>query len=272
MAMTKIKGMDVSHHNGTIDWEKAKADGIKFVMIKATEGVGYKFVDYFRQNAPLALGNGIDVGAYHYGTFSSVPEAIAQARYFESVIKDYKLTYPVALDLEENKAGASKKQLTDAAIAFVEYLENKGYFVLLYTGDNFLDTQLEEERLKNYAWWIARYGAEPKNDEHIWQYSSTSHVNGVIGNTDVNWAYRDFASEIANKNKPVATQKVAKSGQVGVVTATMHTVIRKGPNAVYDIVRSIEKGEAYKCYGQQDGWYNIGAGWVYSKCSTFKSK
>jgi hypothetical protein len=138
-----------------------------------------------------------------------------------------------------------------------------------------LDTQLDESRLKNYAWWIARYGAEPKNEEHIWQYSSTSQVNGVIGSTDVNWSYRDFAAEIVAKNKPAP--KVSSNGQIGVVTATMHTVVREGPNPAYSVVQkdrkglTIEKGEAYKCYGQQDGWYNIGAGWVYSKCSTFKS-
>jgi lysozyme len=260
----------VSHHQGTIDWPKVKADGVQFAMIKATQGVGYKFVDYFRQNAPLALGNGIDVGAYHYATFSTVPEALAQARYFESVIKDYKLTYPIALDLEENEAKVSKKQLTDAAIAFIEYLENKGYFVMLYTGDNFLDTQLDESRLKNYAWWIARYGAEPKNAEHVWQYSSTSHINGVIGSTDVNWAYRDFAAELRAKNAP----KNPKG--IGVLRMTGDCVVRKGPNAAYAIVQFegkdliLKTGGTYKTHGYENGWYNVGAGWVHEDYVSFR--
>jgi lysozyme len=257
----KIKGIDVSHHQGTIDWPKVKADGVKFVMIKATQGVGYNQVDYFRKSAPLALGNGIDVGAYHYGTFSTVPEALSQAKYFESVIKDYKLTYPIALDLEENEKKVSKKQLTDAAIAFIEYLENKGYFVMLYTGDSFLDTQLDETRLKNYAWWIARYGSEPKNDEHMWQYTSTGRVNGIVGDVDLNWSYRDFAAEIRAKNAPKG---------VGVVKITVNTVVRKGPNAAYDIVGPLKAGGAYKTYGYKDRWYNVGSGWVYEECVTFK--
>ncbi|NRD78954.1 hypothetical protein HPT25_16440 [Bacillus sp. BRMEA1] len=260
----QIKGIDVYWENGEIDWAKVKADGVKFVFIKATQGTDYSHVDYFRKNVPLAFGNGIDVGAFHFATFSTVQEALAQAKYFDSVIKDYKLTYPVALDLEENNSNVSKKQLTDAAIAFLEYLENKGYFVMLYTYDNFLDEQLEKERLTNYAQWIAHYQGQLKNHADIWQYTDTGKVDGISGNVDMNWSYRDFAAEIAEKNKPSA------GGQIGVVTATAHTVVRKGPNPAYAIVETIEKGHAYKAYGIKDGWYNVGAGWVSGKYVTFK--
>jgi lysozyme len=266
----KIKGIDVSHHNDVKDWAKVKADDVKFAMIKATQGVGYKYVDYFRKQAPLALGNGIDIGAYHYATFSTVPEALAQARYFESVIKDYKLTYPVVCDLEENEAKVSRKQLTDALITFLEYLENKGYFAMWYTGDNFLDTQLEEERLKPYAGWVARYGSEPKNHADIWQYTSTGRVNGIIGDVDLNWSYRDFAAEIRAKNAP----KVPKG--IGVLRMTGDCVVRTGPNAAYAVVQFqgkgliLKKGGSYKTHGYQNGWYNVGAGWVHEDYVEFR--
>jgi N-acetylmuramoyl-L-alanine amidase CwlA len=56
----------------------------------------------------------------------------------------------------------------------------------------------------------------------------------------------------------------------GVVKVNVHTVVRKGPNAAYDIVKTVEKGQAYKSYGFENGWYNVGAGWVYGECVTFK--
>ncbi len=202
-----IKGIDVSHYQGSIDWSKVKAAGVEFAFIKATQGTAYSKVDYFRNNAPVALGSGLEVGAYHYGTFSTVPEAITEARYFLSVVKDFKLTYPLVLDLEENKQGVNKQQLTDAAIAFLEVLENSGYFAMLYTGKNFLETQLDESRLKSYALWIARYNKELGRNADIWQFTSSGKVPGISGNVDMNISYRDFAAEIRGMHKSVAVTK-----------------------------------------------------------------
>lgn len=207
--MTQIKGIDVSHWQGAIDWAKVKTDGVIFAFIKATQGTSYSKEDYFRNNAPRALGSGIHVGAYHYGVFSTVQEAKAEAAYFLSVIKDFKLTYPVVLDLEENKKGASKDQLTDAAIVFLEALENAGYFAMLYTGKSFLETQLDEARLKPYALWVARYNSFLGRSADIWQFTSSGSVNGISGNVDVNWSYRDFAAEIEAMNKPEPLSVVA---------------------------------------------------------------
>jgi lysozyme len=210
--MTQIKGIDVSHWQGTIDWEKVSADGVKFAFIKATQGTAYSKVDYFRNNASKSLGFGIHLGAYHYATFSNVPEAKAEAAYFLSVIKDYKITYPLALDLEENKKGSSKATLTDAAVAFLEAIEVAGYFSMLYTSKNFIDTQLEESRLVHYGLWIARYGPELGRNADIWQYTNEGRVNGIRGNVDMNWSYRDFAAEIEGKKIPsLAAQPITST-------------------------------------------------------------
>jgi lysozyme len=203
-----IKGIDVSWHNGSVDWAKVKAAGVNFVFIKATQGTGYAQVDYFRNNAPKAAGFGLNVGAYHYGTFSNIPEALAEAKYFLSVVKDYKLTYPLVLDLEENKKSVSKKQLTDAAIAFMEMIKHAGYQTMLYTNKSFLDNVLDESLLK-YPLWISRYYKELGCKADIWQYSDQGQVNGISGNVDVNWAYRDFAP------KPVVKPAVKKPDYPG---------------------------------------------------------
>jgi lysozyme len=191
--MTQIKGIDVSWHNGAIDWAKVKADGVNFVFIKATQGTGYSKVDYFRNNAPKAAGFGLNVGAYHYATFSNVPEALSEVKYFLSVVKDYKLTYPLVLDLEENKKNASKKQLTDAAVAFMDMLKHAGYQTLLYTNKSFLDNVLDESRI-TYPLWISRYYKELGITADIWQYSCEGKVNGISGNVDMNWALSGFCA------------------------------------------------------------------------------
>lgn len=261
-----IKGIDVSRHQGTIDWAKVKADGIDFAFIKATQGVGYKYTDYFTNNAPLALGNGINVGAYHYGTFSTVPEAITEARYFVGVIQPFKLTYPLVLDLEENKQNVSKAQLTDAAIAFLEYLENSGYFAMIYSGKNFLETQLDDSRLTPYAHWIARYGAELGRNTDIWQYASDSHVNGINGNVDMNWSYRDFAAEITGINQPKSqpSQQTVEPKPMGTVTVvTDHLNLRQGPDTNSPVIRQLNTGEQYVYWAVQNGWYNLGNSWAY---------
>jgi lysozyme len=254
-----IKGIDVSHHNGSIDWAKVKADGVKFTFIKATQGVGYSKVDYFRNHAPKALGNGIHVGAYHYATFSNIPEALSEAKYFYSVIKDYKLTYPLVLDLEENKDNASRKQLTAAANAFMEFLENKGYKVMLYTSKGFLDYELDKTMI-DCPLWIARYNKELGMTADIWQHTDKGKVNGIGGYVDMNWGYRDFAP-----------QPKASSSVIGTITVTADRLnVRKGPDIKEPVVKTIKKGEKYKAYGIKYGWYNVGAGWVSQNYVTFK--
>lgn len=244
-----LKGIDVSHHQGPIDWGKVKTDGVHFTFIKATQGFNYKFVDYFRNHAPKALGFGLEVGAYHYGTFSTIPEAIVEARYFLSVIKDFKLTYPLVLDLEENKAKVGKKQLTDAALAFLDVLKHAKYEVILYTGKSFLETQLDEKRIQ-CPLWIARYGPELGRTADIWQHASDGKVNGIQGDVDLNVAYRDFGKThkgILHILKPIKLWTRDKNNKL-----------------VY--VRGLNKGETYKVYGYSEdyfGQYNVGANhWV----------
>jgi lysozyme len=193
--MVQIKGIDVSHWQGDIDWRKVKDDGVEFAFIKATEGTSF-IDDKFLANVNGANAVGIKTGAYHFARFGSVEEAKAEARHFLSIVSKVRLTYPLVLDLEVDQKKVGKTMLTDAAIAFLEEIENAGYFAMLYTGKHFLENNLEEERLKPYALWIARYNSELGHHADVWQYTSEGRVNGINGNVDMNWSYRDFAAEI----------------------------------------------------------------------------
>jgi lysozyme len=209
----QIKGIDVSHHNGVVDWKKVAADGVKFVFLKASEGTS--FVDKtFYTNAAQASAAGIHVGAYHYAKFGTVAEARAEAKHFLKTVAGVKLTYPLVLDLEENKKNASKAVLTNAAVAFMQALENTGYVAMLYAGKYFLENTLDESKLKPYALWVARYNKTLGRQADVWQYTETGKVQGIKGNVDMNWAYRDFAQKSVSIDNEIKTiqEQLAKLG------------------------------------------------------------
>jgi lysozyme len=264
--MVQIKGIDVSHWQGDIDWRKVAADGVKFAFIKATEGTTY--IDAkFLTNVSGANAAGIKTGAYHFARFGSVEEAKEEARHFLNVVSKVKLTYPLVLDLEVDQKKVGKTKLTDAAIAFLEEIENAGYFAMLYTGKHFLENNLEEERLKTYALWIARYNRELGRHADIWQYTSEGCVNGIIGNVDMNWSYRDFAAEIegmkgkkvSRPSKEVQSTYIFQSGDtLGGIAARFGTTVDalakvnhiENPNLIYPgqiikIVPDTSKAEYY---------------------------
>jgi lysozyme len=248
--MEYIKGIDVSHWQGTINWGEVAKAGVKFVFIKATEGTSYSKLSYFKENAPLALAAGLKVGAYHYAKFATVAEAKAEAAYFLDSISSFALNYPVVLDLEENKKKANKKTLTDAAIAFLAAIEKAGYTAMLYTGKYFLENDLDESRLKNYAFWIARYNRTLGRSTDIWQHSDSGKVSGISTKVDLNIAYRDFTNTIntfrtdeprALKTETTSTYTVTKGDTLSFIAKKHQTTVKslvslngiKDPDKIY---------------------------------------
>lgn len=245
--MVQFKGIDVSHWQGSIEWDRVKGDGIQFTFVKATQGTNF-IDDKFDENVKGALKNKIHVGAYHFAEFDTVEEAKQEAKFFIENVKEYDLDYPLVLDLEINKSNVSKDQLTDAAIAFLEFLENKGYFAVLYTGHYFYGTDLDGKRLKPYALWIARYNETLGMEADIWQYTSSGKVNGIRGSVDLNTSYRDFALEIRLMNerrKPkekIITYTIKKNDNLTDIAKAYNTSVSKimklnskidNPNLIY---------------------------------------
>ncbi|WP_458117994.1 GH25 family lysozyme [Bacillus sp. PK6-026] len=220
-----IKGIDVSHWQGNINWKKVAGDGIKFAFIKATEGTTLKD-NKFVTNISGANAVGIKTGAYHFARFGSKSEALAEARFFLSVANKVRLTYPLVLDLEVNQRNVSKSVLTDAAVAFLREVEKAGYFAMIYSGKYCLD----ESKMKPFALWVARYNSTLGRHADIWQYSSSGKVSGISGNVDMNICYRDgLRAQVA-----VATEKAA---------TTVKPVSNKKP-AKTKMVYTVKKGDA----------------------------
>lgn len=196
-----VKGIDVSHWQGTIDWAKVKAAGIGFAIIKAGgSDDGFYTDSQFERNYKGAKANGIPVGAYYFVGKDCVTAAAgkADAERFIRILKGKQFEYPVYMDNEAQPASA-KNGITDATIAFCEAMEDAGYFAGVYgsTYSGFHD-RMDDSRLKAYTHWVAQYASKCTyaGSYGIWQYSSSGFVSGISGRVDMDWAYQDFPSVI----------------------------------------------------------------------------
>ena len=222
-----IKGIDVSHWNGEIDFKKVKAAGIDFVLIKAG-GSDYGFYTdkMFKRNYENAKAAGLFVGAYYFvgKNFYGDLSGIADAKRFIKILDGMQFEYPVYVDVETTD-GRYKELATDAAIAFCKTMEAAGYFVGIYASDiSGFREKLNHKRLLNYAHWVARYGRDPEEckEDHIYQYSSKGSIAGISGSVDLDESTVDYAKIITKKglngfkaisNKEDKPKQKGKKGQ-----------------------------------------------------------
>lgn len=209
--MATIKGIDVSKHNGNINWKKVKDDGIKFVIIRAGYGsstVDEKFEEYIKG----AIEEGIDIGIYWFSYAISEEKAKLEAVKCMEVIKPYKdkITYPVFYDFEYDSVSYAKKQgvsinktkATAFAYSFLKEIEKGGYIPGLYTNIDFSNNYFFKSLQRDYDLWIAQYASRCSYSEpHVmWQYSESGRVSGIDGDTDLDYCYKKYSSKGDNDN------------------------------------------------------------------------
>lgn len=198
--------IDVSHWQGNIDWQAVKNSGVWGVIIKAGgSDAGFYKDSKFEDNYAGAVNAGLAVGAYYFvgKGCTSTADGEADAKRFIEMLKGKVFDLPVYLDFEAPSA-ANKAGNTDAAIGFCETMENAGFYVGIYASDisGFKD-RLDISRLRDYVWWVARYGSEPQyvKEYGMWQYSSTGSVSGINGSVDMNHCYVDYTAIIIDAKK-----------------------------------------------------------------------
>ena len=195
------KGIDVSHWQGTIDWNKIKKAGIEFAIIKAGgSDAGFYTDSKWEANYKGAKAAGIPIGAYYFVGKDCVTAAAgkADAERFLQILKGNQLEYPVYMDNEAQPASA-KAGITEATIAFCETMEDAGYFVGIYgSAVSGFKERMDDTKLTSFAHWVAQYASKCsyKGDYGIWQYSSKGSVDGISGNVDMDYAYVDYPSII----------------------------------------------------------------------------
>lgn len=195
-----IKGIDVSHWQGDIDFNKVKASGIDFVIIRAGYGVGH-VDEFFKENYRKAKEAGLNIGAYWYSYASSVSEAVLEAKSLKDVIKGYKFNYPIYFDLEEKSQLSKGSAFCNALIkAFLDEMEKDRYFSGFYTSLSVLNNLISDNTKNRYSIWVAQWSKKCSyNGTYgIWQYSSDGSVNGIKGRVDMNYSYIDYPTVISN--------------------------------------------------------------------------
>ena len=197
-----LKGIDVSEHQGSINWSQVKASDVQFAMIRG--GYGRNNVDkYFHANAKGATAAGIPIGMYWFSYALNVDMARNEAKYAVALAKQYKITWPIAFDLEydtvsyaaKNGVTITKNMATQMAKAFCEEIKASGYTPMNYTNPDYLNRYFDRSQLP-YDVWLAQYASQPSiSDMSIWQYSSSGSVPGISGRCDMNYAYKDYGKK-----------------------------------------------------------------------------
>ena len=198
------KGIDVSEHNGNINFAAVKAAGIEFAMIKA--GYGWTTEDKkFEQNVNGFLSAGIKIGAYWFIYATNVNEAIQNADKCIEVLSKFKgkFTFPIGCDYEydsdsySERQGVKQNKASRTAIieAFCDRLEEAGYYVSLYLNKDYIVNKVNYSELTQFDLWLAHWDvAKPYRDCGMWQNSSKLNINGAVFDSDI--AYKDYAQII----------------------------------------------------------------------------
>ena len=201
--------MDVSRHQGTIDWIKVKTSGkIDGVMLRAmgNSADGKPSAPYtdpqFARNYSECKRLGIPCGVYGYFKATTRTEADKELAYFKKLLTGRTFELPVAVDIEDKVQWAlGKTALTDITAYCLRTVQSWGVYAMLYTGLYFGQTFLRMggSALNKYDVWLAAYRStkpSPGWPFGMWQYTSTARVPGVSTRVDLSHAYKDYAAII----------------------------------------------------------------------------
>lgn len=196
------KGIDVSKHQGEIDWAKVAADGVEFAFIRVGNrgyGTGAIVEDaQFEANIKGALSNGIQVGVYFFSQAINEEEAMDEANFVLEKIAPYKVQCPIVIDVEKVADSEARmnqislEQRTSNTLVFLETVEAAGYEVMLYHNMEMGTLMLDMEQLEDYSKWFAYYNKEiyyPYAFD-VWQYSDKGKVDGIAGDVDLNISFK----------------------------------------------------------------------------------
>ena len=250
-----MKGIDVSTIQGVIDWAKVADSGVKFAMIKATQGRGEgattrllrRFTDSrFERNIKAASAAGIACGVYHYMTAKNVTEAVEEAEYFCTMIEPYRdrITLWAAVDVESEMylTGIARHNLAEIVEKFMEVVRKRCFKPMLYTNPNYIKYRLPAGAFDRSEIWLAHYGVdEPMEvpNTRIWQ-KGTGRIPGIPNVCDINEGY--FSE---------AVPAIAKLAALGVINTPEYWIAHYNDDPYLGelLVKSADKitsaGEAY---------------------------
>ncbi len=226
------RGIDVSTYQKNIDWVKVKASGIKFAMIKATQGKSeanpsmYLFTDsYFKKNIVAANSVALRCGVYHYLTATTVAGAKEEAEYFLKTIAPYKpfINLYAAVDVESKYLPTDKELLTQIVNVFCTMIKQAGYEPIVYTNPNFLTYRLNN--ISSWKLWLALWRNKnnvPTVKQYpnlvIWQWGSET-VDGITsGKVDANFEIVEQTTETPKTEQKTETSTTTTTNKTETTT------------------------------------------------------
>lgn len=215
------KGIDVSAHQGNINWDAVKASGIDFAIIRISYGQNSVDSKAIR-NIEECIRVGMPFGVYTYSYALNINNAINEANLVIKTLAPYKdkVKFPVIIDMEDADGYKRKYGMpsNDVLVSICEkeclMFEEAGYYAAIYASKSWFDTKLNSSRLNRFDKWIAWWNKGASFDKNIyglWQYTSSGSVNGISGNVDMNEAYKDYPSIINNNSNSSSNTPAKKS-------------------------------------------------------------
>lgn len=199
----EFRGIDVSKWQGNIDWNRVKASGVDFAILRAGYGSVSSQKDVtFEDNYQNAKAAGIPVGAYHYSYAKDIAGAKREAQTFLEWIKGKQFEYPVVFDIEESATyNLGRNTVSEIIKTFCSIVEAAGYYVSVYTNKNWLDHVVSDEVKSKYDTWLAQWTSTPSyiGPYGMWQYTSSGVVDGISGRVDMDIAYKNYPEIIKRK-------------------------------------------------------------------------
>lgn len=206
-----LRGIDVSEHQGSIDWKAVKEKAqVDFAILRAGYGRALSQKDHtFEQNYVGCKSADIPCGVYWYSYATTPDEAKAEARVLLEVIKGKQFEYPIYFDVEEQRQfNLGKTAVSNIIRAFLETVEKEGYFVGLYMSASPLNSYVDDDIKDRYAIWVAQYASRCTYNRAygMWQYgiagsrqwdtTNKQSISGVKGECDLDYSYCDYPAVI----------------------------------------------------------------------------
>lgn len=194
-------GIDVSKWNGKINWTAVKNSGVSYVIIRCGyrgSSTGALIEDpMFKTNIQGATNAGLKVGIYFFTQAVNEVEAVEEASMTIGLIKNYRISYPVFLDVEASGGradGLDAATRTSVINAYCQTIRNSGYTAGVYANKTWLTQKMNAGALSSYKIWLAQYNTAPTYAGKIdlWQYTSQGNVGGISGYTDMNLSYLGY--------------------------------------------------------------------------------
>ncbi|MBO5478746.1 MAG: LysM peptidoglycan-binding domain-containing protein [Clostridia bacterium] len=218
-----MRGIDVSAHQGNINWDAVKTSGIEFAIIRISYGQSAVDSKAIR-NIEECIRVGIPFGVYTYSYALNIDNAINEANLVIKTLAPYKnkIKFPVIIDMEDADGYKAKYGMpsNDTLVSICEkeclMFEEAGYYAAIYASKSWFDSKLNSSKLNRFDKWMAWWStsASSKFDHNtygLWQYTSSGKVNGISGNVDMNESFKDYPSMINTESSNTTSQTPTKS-------------------------------------------------------------